>query len=164
MFGISNKKQLSQLNEQLLEKASQIEALEAQLTSLREENGQLQKQLGDHASEQHAQKQLLGNFVALGDSFNELQHSLAHTASNMKDEKLNAIRGSEISSQAIASVKVMNSEIDSVTHISQESSDSVVKLSTIADKISDFVTIIQGISEQTNLLALNAAIEAASYN
>ncbi|MCU7850110.1 MAG: hypothetical protein KZQ89_19390 [Candidatus Thiodiazotropha sp. (ex Lucinoma kastoroae)] len=41
MFGISNKKQLSQLNEQLLEKASQMEALEAQLTSLREENGQI---------------------------------------------------------------------------------------------------------------------------
>lgn len=161
MFGISNKKQLTQLNEQLLEKESQMEALEAQLTSLRGENGQLQKQLADHASEQQAQKQLLGSLIALGDSFNELQHSLAHTASNMKDEKLSAIRGSEISSQAIAGVKVMNSEIHSVAHISQESSDSVIKLSTIADKISDFVTIIQGISEQTNLLALNAAIEAA---
>ncbi|MEW8562324.1 MAG: methyl-accepting chemotaxis protein, partial [Candidatus Thiodiazotropha sp.] len=48
-----------------------------------------------------------------------------------------------------------------VGEISKESSESVDKLATIAGNISNFVSIIQGISEQTNLLALNAAIEAA---
>ncbi|MCU7916007.1 MAG: hypothetical protein KZQ65_08935 [Candidatus Thiodiazotropha sp. (ex Gloverina cf. vestifex)] len=55
----------------------------------------------------------------------------------------------------------MTRGIDHVSGISKESSDSVVRLASIADKIGDFVSIIQGISEQTNLLALNAAIEAA---
>ncbi|MCU7808637.1 MAG: CZB domain-containing protein [Candidatus Thiodiazotropha sp. (ex Semelilucina semeliformis)] len=72
-----------------------------------------------------------------------------------------AIRSSEISTQAIASVETMTRGIDHVSGISKESSDSVVRLASIADKIGDFVSIIQGISEQTNLLALNAAIEAA---
>ncbi|MCU7933118.1 MAG: CZB domain-containing protein [Candidatus Thiodiazotropha sp. (ex Codakia rugifera)] len=161
MFGMTNKKLIARHNEQLSQQALRIETLEAQLSSLNEENEQLRQKQDDYNSEQGFQDQLLSNFATLGESFDELQHSLMHTANNMKDEKLNAIRGSEISSQAVASVKVMNNEIESVTRISQESSDSVVKLGGIANNISNFVSIIQGISEQTNLLALNAAIEAA---
>ncbi|MES9992010.1 MAG: methyl-accepting chemotaxis protein [Candidatus Thiodiazotropha sp.] len=161
MFGIANKKQISQLQQQLNEKTSQLDSQEAQITRLQEENEQLRQQYEDAKREEQVQQLLLANFGSLSDSFSELQHSLMHTASNIKNEKVNAIRGSEISSKAIASVEVMHNEIDNVTKISSESSESVDKLGTIADNISNFVSIIQGISEQTNLLALNAAIEAA---
>ncbi|MCU7809248.1 MAG: hypothetical protein KZQ73_15465, partial [Candidatus Thiodiazotropha sp. (ex Semelilucina semeliformis)] len=161
MFGFASKRLIIQYREQISQQEIRIETQETQLTTLKNENSQLQKQLDDYISEQRAQEQLISNFSTLGKSFDELQHSLMHNANNMKDEKRNAIRGSEISSRAVSSVEIMKNEIESVTQISQESSDSVVKLGTIANNISNFVSIIQGISEQTNLLALNAAIEAA---
>ncbi|MES9944623.1 MAG: methyl-accepting chemotaxis protein [Candidatus Thiodiazotropha sp.] len=161
MFGISSKKQLSQLQQQLAEKTTEIESQAAQITTLKKQNEELLQRIEEETNEFKLQQQVLGNFSTLSNSFNELQHSLLHTATNIKDEKVNAIRGSEISTQAIASVEVMNSEIENVTQISQQSAESVDKLGTIAGNISNFVSIIQGISEQTNLLALNAAIEAA---
>ncbi|WP_316366451.1 methyl-accepting chemotaxis protein [Candidatus Thiodiazotropha sp. CDECU1] len=161
MFGISSKKQLSQLQQQLAEKTTEIESQAAQITTLKKQNEELHQRIEEETNEFKVQQQVLGNFSTLSNSFNELQHSLLHTATNIKDEKVNAIRGSEISTQAIASVEVMNSEIENVTQISQQSAESVDKLGTIAGNISNFVSIIQGISEQTNLLALNAAIEAA---
>ncbi|MEW8505870.1 MAG: methyl-accepting chemotaxis protein [Candidatus Thiodiazotropha sp.] len=161
MFGISNKKQISQLQQQLNEKTNQLNSQEARISTLQEENERLRQQYEEATREQQIQRQLLANFPTLSSSFSELQHSLMHTATNIKNEKVHAIRGSEISSKAIASVEVMHNEIDNVTEISTQSSESVDKLGTIADNISNFVSIIQGISEQTNLLALNAAIEAA---
>jgi hypothetical protein len=161
MFSLINKKQLSQIQQQLAEKNSQVESQATQIVALQEENEQLQQRIATQSQETQLQQQLLANFSSLGDSFSELQHSLMHTATNIKEEKNNAIRGSEISTRAISSVEVMHSEIDNVTQISQQSAESVNKLGSIADNISNFVSIIQGISEQTNLLALNAAIEAA---
>ncbi|MCU7918741.1 MAG: CZB domain-containing protein [Candidatus Thiodiazotropha sp. (ex Epidulcina cf. delphinae)] len=161
MFGFSSKKTIDRYTAQILRQETQVQTLESELSSLREENAQLRRQLDDCASARRIQDRLLGNFVVLGDSFNELQQSLMNTATAMKDEKRSAIKGSEISAQAIAGVETMNDGIENVTRISQESSNSVVKLGGIADNISNFVSIIQGISEQTNLLALNAAIEAA---
>ncbi|MES9972156.1 MAG: methyl-accepting chemotaxis protein [Candidatus Thiodiazotropha sp.] len=161
MFGISSKKQISQLQQQLAEKTAEIESQAVQISSLKEENAALHQRIEEEQQAYQQQQQVLENFSALSESFSELQHSLMHTATNIKDEKVNAIRGSEISTQAIASVEVMNSEIENVTQISQQSAESVDKLGTIAGNISNFVSIIQGISEQTNLLALNAAIEAA---
>jgi hypothetical protein len=161
MFSIFNKKQITQLQQQLAEKTSQVEVHATQIASLQEENEQLQQRIAAESEALQLQQQMLVNFSTLSDSFSELQQSLVHTATNIKAEKVNAIRGSEISTQAIASVEVMHNEIDSVTKTSQQSAESVNKLGTIADNISNFVNIIQGISEQTNLLALNAAIEAA---
>ncbi|MBT3045950.1 MAG: chemotaxis protein [gamma proteobacterium symbiont of Ctena orbiculata] len=161
MFGLTYKKQITRLQQQLDETTRQLDSQEAQIARLREENEKLHQQCEEAAREQQIQQQLLVNFNSLSDSFAELQHSLMHTATNIKNEKVHAIRGSEISTQAIASVEVMHNEIDNVTQISAQSSESVDKLGTIADNISNFVSIIQGISEQTNLLALNAAIEAA---
>ncbi|MEW8208735.1 MAG: methyl-accepting chemotaxis protein [Candidatus Thiodiazotropha taylori] len=161
MFGLSNKKTLTLQADQITQQEAKIQALEQQLAAVKGDNETLRQEQQKLQSERELYQQLFANFSSFGESFSQLQHSLSHTANSMKEEKQSAIKGSEISSQAISGVEVMSSEIDNVTHISRESSDSVVKLSTIADSISNFVSIIQGISEQTNLLALNAAIEAA---
>ncbi|MCU7852325.1 MAG: CZB domain-containing protein [Candidatus Thiodiazotropha sp. (ex Monitilora ramsayi)] len=161
MFQLTNNKHLKQCEEKAAQQEATISEMERELTSLRNENDQLRQQLEGRQAADQGQRALFKNFESLGDSFSELQQSLMHTANAMKAEKQSAIRSSEISTQAIASVETMTRGIDHVSGISKESSDSVVRLASIADKIGDFVSIIQGISEQTNLLALNAAIEAA---
>lgn len=62
---------------------------------------------------------------------------------------------------ARGSVETMTRGTEKVASITREGTENVYSLSEAAGKISDFVSIIKGISEQTNLLALNAAIEAA---
>ena len=161
MFLFTSQKIHRQCMESLAAKTATIESLEAKIAALQEENNSLQSQIELNKQTVKGQQALFQNFAALGDSFTALQQSLAHTAEAMKSEKLNAIRGSEISTQAIASVESMTRGIEQVNGIAQKSADSVINLVSIADRISDFVSIIQGISEQTNLLALNAAIEAA---
>lgn len=161
MNWLFKRKQNAILSQQLSEATVELESNAAQINELKEDNQKLSQRAEDAINELQLQQQLLKNFYTLSESFSELQNSLMHTATNMKDEKSSAIRSSEISTQAIASVELMHKEIDSVTHVSQQSSESVDKLGTIADNISNFVSIIQSISEQTNLLALNAAIEAA---
>ncbi|MEJ2423693.1 MAG: methyl-accepting chemotaxis protein [Candidatus Thiodiazotropha sp.] len=162
MFGfVKCNKIQKQHMEELTQLKQKYQALEENNAGLEVTNAQLRQELESIKSELQQEDRLLSNFTTLSDSFTELQHSLAHTATSLKDEKENAVRSSKISAQAISGVETMSQEIARVTQISKESSDSVVKLNVIADNISNFVNIIQGISEQTNLLALNAAIEAA---
>jgi uncharacterized protein YoxC len=161
MLGLASKKTLTKQTELISQQNSQIQALEQQIATLQSENEALKSKSEELRINQQIDQQLFSNLSSFGESFIQLQHSLGNTANVMKEEKQNAIKGSQISSQAIIGVEVISSEIDKVTAISRESSDSVVKLSGIAENISNFVSIIQGISEQTNLLALNAAIEAA---
>jgi len=161
MFLFTSRRIHEQCLESLATKTATIESLEAKIIALQEENSSLHARLAQRDKAAQSQKALFHNFTALGDSFLELQQSLTHTANSLKTEKLNAIRGSEISSQAIASVESMTRGIEEVNLVAQKSADSVINLVSIADKIRAFVSIIQGISEQTNLLALNAAIEAA---
>ncbi len=162
MMGFVNRNKIQQQHLQELDQYKQkYLRLEENNAALEVANAQLRQELESARSELEQENRLMANFTTLSDSFSELQHSLAHTAASLKGEKDNAVRSSEISAQAIAGVETMSREITQVTQISKASSDSVVKLSAIADNISNFVNIIQGISEQTNLLALNAAIEAA---
>ncbi|MET0051988.1 MAG: methyl-accepting chemotaxis protein [Candidatus Thiodiazotropha sp.] len=162
MFGYVNRNKIQQQHmEELSQYKNKYQTLEERNAELEVANAQLRQELESARSELEQENRLMANFTTLSESFTELQHSLAHTAASLKGEKENAVRSSEISAEAIAGVETMSREITRVTEISKESSDSVVKLSAIADTISNFVNIIQGISEQTNLLALNAAIEAA---
>ncbi|MCW8933061.1 MAG: methyl-accepting chemotaxis protein [Gammaproteobacteria bacterium] len=75
-------------------------------------------------------------------------------AKSVEEAKLAAENGRNIVLQAIESVQLIATEV--------ESSSSVVNdLAKDSESISSVIQVIQLISEQTNLLALNAAIEAA---
>lgn len=65
------------------------------------------------------------------------------------------------SEEGKSSVTKAVQEMEMVFTVSEQVNDSVINLAQEAEKISDIVELINGISEQTNLLALNAAIEAA---
>ncbi len=157
----SNKKQLQSCRDEVRQHEDKIAGMDAELQALRTENDQLRQQLESQEQANSSHNSLFVNFEKFGESFSELQKSLMQNAYAMKDEKQSAIRSSEISTQTISSVETMTRGIESVCDISKESADSVERLANLAEKIGDFVSIIQGISEQTNLLALNAAIEAA---
>jgi hypothetical protein len=161
MIGMKNKKHLMLCLEESASKDARISELEVAITSLREENILLHQQLEEQRQSEQRHQALMSNLDALGASFTELQHSLSQTAYTLKEEKQRAIQGSEISVQTISGVEAMSQGIERVNDIARESADHVLKLASIADRIGDFISIIQGISEQTNLLALNAAIEAA---
>lgn len=65
------------------------------------------------------------------------------------------------SEEGKSSVTQAIQEMERVFHVSEQVNHAVLDLAQEAEKISDIVELINGISEQTNLLALNAAIEAA---
>lgn len=75
-------------------------------------------------------------------------------AKSVEEAKSAAEKGRNIVQQAIESVQLIASEIES-------SSTVVNELASDSESISSVIQVIQLISEQTNLLALNAAIEAA---
>lgn len=77
--------------------------------------------------------------------------SVSDAAANANDE---TNKGREIVTQAIESVKQLESEIENNSTMMQKLGKEIQAIGTVLD-------VIQNITEQTNLLALNAAIEAA---
>ncbi|MCP4286764.1 MAG: chemotaxis protein [Gammaproteobacteria bacterium] len=161
MFGNSKKKLTKQYEKTLLEKDAELERLRDELEHLRQGNAQLKHQAAENAGNEAYYRSIFGSLSMFGESFVELQASLAIMAEAMKDEKMSAIKSAEVSTVTRGSVETMAKDIGRVTEITRKSAHDVHSLGETAGKISDFVSIIQGISEQTNLLALNAAIEAA---
>lgn len=74
------------------------------------------------------------------------------TAANAANDE--AQQGSRVSKQLLAAI---NEQVDEVNNVDE----SLRRLQSQTNKISEVVTVISGIAEQINLLALNAAIEAA---
>lgn len=74
----------------------------------------------------------------------------------------NLAKETEVSSAEGASViHNASSEMESISRVVTESSESISNLASHSEQITGIVNTIRGIAEQTNLLALNAAIEAA---
>jgi len=87
--------------------------------------------------------------------------SLQHTASSM-EELSNAVRSNSDSSQAAQ--QMASEAFQQARQGAQVVSGVVQKMDAIhtsARKISEIITVIDGIAFQTNILALNAAVEAA---
>lgn len=67
----------------------------------------------------------------------------------------------ELTDSGQETMDISVAQMESINKIVQASVKDVQDLESESKKISELVSVIQGISEQTNLLALNAAIEAA---
>ncbi|MFD2165580.1 methyl-accepting chemotaxis protein [Thalassotalea euphylliae] len=77
--------------------------------------------------------------------------SASELTSNMQTE----------SSEGVGTLKSNLSSMEKLSHVMEESSVEIAKLSEETQNIGNILDVIKGVSAQTNLLALNAAIEAA---
>lgn len=84
----------------------------------------------------------------------EVAKNASDTSSNIQLTSEEANKGAQRVQNTIDSIQLLTNEI-------QQASAAVTHLTERTNKISDVITVINGISGQTNLLALNAAIEAA---
>jgi len=86
----------------------------------------------------------------------------AAEVSNISQSSVSQVElNSKSISQSFERVQKAIGEIEQLSALIEQTSDSVTTLKTNAVNINEVITTINAISEQTNLLALNAAIEAA---
>jgi hypothetical protein len=161
MLGLISRKSLSYCHSRLQERESELAVRSRKLERLEQENAELKQQLQTYRQLADTYEGTFKGLDLFADSIGELQDSLATMAEGMKGGKAKAVRSSEISTLARGNAQSIADNLSAVTEASRLSKDQVTALSETASNISDFVTVIKGISEQTNLLALNAAIEAA---
>ena len=90
----------------------------------------------------------------MSEQMDTIAQNTSTAAQSVEEAKSAAENGRNILQQAIGSVQLIATEIES-------SSDVVNELAKDTESISSVIGVIQTISAQTNLLALNAAIEAA---
>lgn len=120
-----------------------------------------QSELEQAEAERTLHLHLFQNLKLFGDSFLEIQKSLATLASDMKREKGHALQASGVSKDNRSAITNISSSLQQMSQRTMETASSVDQLSTRADQIGGIVQMIKEIADQTNLLALNAAIEAA---
>ncbi len=161
MLGLISKRSLNYCHSRLQARESELEDRSRKLEHLERENAELKQQLQTYRKLADPYQGTFKGLDLFADSIGELQDSLASMAESMKGEKAKAVRSSEISTLARGNAESIANNLSAVTEASRLSKEQVIALSETASSISDFVTVIKGISEQTNLLALNAAIEAA---
>ncbi len=161
MFNFGNKETLAQLR-------LQIAGLESQNLQLNAENSALSDALSsaenkilkaEHLLNMH--DRMFSNITSFSDSFSEFQKSLFSLASNLKEEKVNALEAASFSSTSRASIAQIAHNLKKMSQKTQETATSVDGLNQRAEQIGGIIQLIKEIADQTNLLALNAAIEAA---
>lgn len=106
-------------------------------------------------------RQLFQNMKLFGNSFLEIQTSLANLASDMKREKGHALQASGVSQSTRGAIQSISGNLQQMSLRTMETASSVDHLSGRVTQIGGIVQMIKEIADQTNLLALNAAIEAA---
>jgi len=152
----------------LAQAESEIETLKSQLHDAQNnEQAQMQKiQEMEEDCAVNKKKETLTNgvftqFQHFSDSLTTFQTSLGTMANTLKEEKVVAIKASEVSINTRSSIDSIASSLHKMAKDTKGNAAAVNGLNKHADDIGSFVKVIRDISEQTNLLALNAAIEAA---
>lgn len=92
------------------------------------------------------------------DTMRDRAGEITHTSSQVRGLSDHIRSLAESKRRDVAHALNLLVEVREVVH---SSSKEVAELADSAERINDFVELIQGIAQQTNLLALNAAIEAA---
>jgi methyl-accepting chemotaxis protein len=98
---------------------------------------------------------------SIATAVNEMEHSAhevksnaEHTASASHDANQQAMRGQQITQEAIQAIQALSGSVTNAAEVINQLDEQSQRVGAVLD-------VIRGISEQTNLLALNAAIEAA---
>jgi uncharacterized protein YukE len=136
-------------------------ALEADVATLRAEAEDLR--LGYAAAEDRCAMhgELFKHILLFGDSFLEVQGSLASLAHTMKAEKDQAVEASSSLGANLLAVEKISGNLRQLSEKTHETAAGVDHLNERAAQIGGIIKMIKEIADQTNLLALNAAIEAA---
>ena len=157
-FNSELKQQTKTLTQQLeVERASHqlsLEALKAELDSVKAELQQFKSHSGDNV-------ELIRYQLRGGEMLNSIRFGLADSAQNLIEER---VALSELDNVFDETRVALNRLSERASLINEQASDSMGAANVLdktANGISQLVSSIQEISAQTNLLALNAAIEAA---
>lgn len=98
---------------------------------------------------------------AMADSFNEITESARHVADNAEQTNTRVQQSQRSCESGKEVIRQNQQQILQLVDQLETNARSMGALKQSSQKITDILSIIQGIAEQTNLLALNAAIEAA---
>ena len=126
-----------------------------QLAAASEEMSTISHQVSKTAFEQEQQANMIATAI---NQMSAAIQEVANSAQNTSDQ------ANVTDAQAQQGVQQVMANITAITRLSETvngASAVIGQLSTESDKISQVLSVIQGIAAQTNLLALNAAIEAA---
>ena len=146
--------ELVRLSQERGELASDVTALRAELEDLRQDHTAASDQCAMHG-------ELFKHIQMFGDTFVEVQSSLASLAHTMKAEKDHAVEAATSLGTNLIAVEKISANLHQLSEKTHETASGVEHLNERAAQIGGIIKMIKEIADQTNLLALNAAIEAA---
>jgi DNA repair exonuclease SbcCD ATPase subunit len=161
MFGSRWKNQFESLQIQFAQLERERDQIHAELANTATEKSALATQVADLSVKHALYAGMFNSMQNFGESFVELQRSLAGLASTMKSEQKGAVEAAKVSNQSRDAMAQIAANLHSVSEKTQQTAHSVENLNERAGQIGGIVMLIKEIADQTNLLALNAAIEAA---
>ena len=155
--GILGKVKVAVLSQQahLITVLSRIEGAAAKVTS---------ESQNSYEFIQHAKSgldQLQNNTEQVATASNQITATINEVSSRVSDTAEHAETALALATKGEELANVTSASIDKLRDTVQTINQSVVEVSTEAERISAATSIIDQIAKQTNLLALNAAIEAA---
>lgn len=158
MFGNKAKKHVQSLEQQL---AATIADYETRLLSKQSKITELQVEAKAYQTAVELSGQLMGVVLQGSDMLSTIREGMVVNAETLLEEQAKLVEMEEVFAQTYQATDTLKKRSQIINTEVGHSAQSSEILTDTASKISDFVSVIQGISEQTNLLALNAAIEAA---
>jgi hypothetical protein len=157
-FNSELKQQTKTLTQQLeVERASHqlsLEALKAELDSVKAELQQFKSHSGDNV-------ELIRYQLRGGEMLNSIRFGLADSAQNLIEERVALSELDDVFDETRVALNRLSERAGLINEQASDSMGAANVLDKTANGISQLVSSIQEISAQTNLLALNAAIEAA---
>ncbi len=161
MFGSGYRQETAALKERLSNMEQRLQERESELAALRGDKDSALAESRELKNKMQMFEVLFKHMQMFGDSAREVQTSLASLAQNMKHENEQAALTTGSLGQNIVAVERISSNLHQMSEKTSETAASVDHLNERTSQIGGIVRLIKEIADQTNLLALNAAIEAA---
>ncbi len=131
-----------------------LDASQAEYQAVLLEYGEAKTKIAKH-------EKLFAQMALFGESFVEVQKTLANLSQTLKKEKDAAVEAAASVDASTVTVTRISSCLRLLADKTHETASNVEQLSGRTNQIGGIVSLIKEIADQTNLLALNAAIEAA---